>query len=180
MKIGWIGTGVMGLSMANHLQKADHEISVFNRTKSRAEPLLQKGAHWYETPADVAVHSEILFTIVGLPKDVEEVYQGEKGILSVESACRIIVDMSTGPPNLAREIEREAAKRGLDSLDAPVSGGDIGAREATLAIMVGGRRRIFEKVHPLFQLMGKNIVYMGGREPARAPRCATRFLSQGQ
>lgn len=179
MKIGWIGTGVMGLSMASHLQKAGHELSVFNRTKSKAEPLLQKGAHWYETPADVAVHSEIIFTVVGLPKDVEEVYLGEKGILSVESACRIIVDMSTGPPNLAREIEREAAKRGLDSLDAPVSGGDIGAREATLAIMVGGRKQIFEKVRPLFQLMGKNIAYMGGPGAGQSTKMCNQILVAG-
>jgi len=179
MKIGWIGTGVMGLSMASHLQKAGHEISVFNRTKSRAEPLLQKGAHWYETPADVAVHSEILFTIVGFPKDIEEVYQGEKGILTVESSCQIIVDMTTGPPTLALEIEQAAAKRGLDSLDAPVSGGDIGAREATLAIMVGGKKSVFEKVLPLFQLMGKNIAYMGGPGAGQSTKMCNQILVAG-
>jgi len=179
MKIGWIGTGVMGLSMASHLQKAGHEISVFNRTKSRAEPLLQKGAHWYETPAEVAVHSEILFTMVGLPKDVEEVYQGEKGILIVESACRILVDMSTSQPSLARKIEQAAATRGLDSLDAPVSGGDIGAREAALAIMVGGKKDVFEKVLPLFQLMGKNIAYMGGPGAGQSTKMCNQILVAG-
>ena len=110
MKIGWIGTGVMGLPMAGHLQESGHELFVFNRTKSRAQPLLQKGAHWCGTPAEVAGRSEILFTIVSLPKDVEEIYLGEKGILSEESPCRIVVDMSTGPPRLAKKLAAASAK----------------------------------------------------------------------
>ena len=179
MRIGWIGTGVMGLPMAGHLQKSGHELFVFNRTKSRAEPLFQKGAHWGETPAEVASRSEILFTIVGLPKDVEEVYLGGKGILSGESLCRIVVDMSTGPPSLAVKLAEASAKRGIDSLDAPVSGGDIGAREATLAIMVGGKRKVFEKVRPLFRLMGENIAYMGGPGAGQSTKMCNQILVAG-
>ena len=179
MKIGWIGTGVMGLPMAGHLQKAGHEISVFNRTKSSAEPLLLKGAQWYETPADVAVHSEILFTIVGLPNDVEEVYLGERGILSVKSPCQVVVDMSTSQPSLARKIDRESERRGIDSLDAPVSGGDIGARNATLAIMVGGKKEAFERVLPLFKLMGENISYMGGPGAGQSTKMCNQILVAG-
>ncbi|NTV58446.1 MAG: NAD(P)-dependent oxidoreductase, partial [Deltaproteobacteria bacterium] len=161
MRIGWIGTGVMGRSMAGHVQAAGHEFYVHNRTKAKAEDLLRKGATWCDSPAEAAAKSEMLFSIVGLPSDVEETYLGKNGVLSGKGSCRILVDTTTSRPSLAQIIEQEAAKRGVESLDAPVSGGDIGARDATLAIMVGGKKEIFDKVLPVFQLMGKNIAYMG-------------------
>ena len=157
MKVGWIGTGVMGASMAGHVRKAGHDLYVYNRTKGKSEGLLKKGAHWCESPAMVAENSEILFTIVGHPSDVEEVYLGEKGVFSTEAPIQIVVDMTTSRPSLAQTIARESASRGVQSLDAPVSGGDIGARDGTLAIMVGGEKKAFSQVLPFFQVMGKNI-----------------------
>ena len=179
MKIGWIGTGVMGASMAGHLQVAGHELYIFNRTRGKAEPLLKNGANWCESPAEVAANSEIVFTIVALPVDVEEVYMGERGILSVEGPCRVVVDMTTSRPSLAQTIARAAEKRGIDSLDAPVSGGDIGARNATLAIMVGGDKEAFDAVLPLFQSMGQNISYMGGPGAGQHTKMCNQILVAG-
>jgi 3-hydroxyisobutyrate dehydrogenase len=179
MKIGWIGTGVMGNSMAGHLQKAGHELFIYNRTKQKAEGLLGKGAHWCETPDIAAQKAEIVFTIVGYPKDVEEVYLGPKGILSVIGSCRIVVDMSTSRPSLAQRIAAEAEKKGIQSLDAPVSGGDIGARNAALAIMVGGKKEAFEQVMPLFKLMGQNIALMGGPGAGQHTKMSNQILIAG-
>jgi len=179
MNIGWIGTGVMGASMAGHLQKAGHALSVFSRTKKKAEGLIEKGAQWYGSPAEVAANADIVFTIVGLPPDVREVYLGEKGILSGEPACSIVVDMTTSQPSLAKTLFEEAAKKGVASLDAPVSGGDVGARDAKLAIMVGGTRKIFDKILPLFQLMGPTISYMGGPGAGQHTKVANQILVAG-
>lgn len=179
MKIGWIGTGVMGASMAGHLQKAGHELYVFNRTKSKSESLLENGASWCDSAAKVAERAEIVFTIVGFPSDVEEVYLGNDGVLSVEGPCRIVVDMTTSRPSLAQTIAKGAAEKGIDSLDAPVSGGDIGARDAALAIMVGGKKEIFDKALPLFQLMGKNIAYMGGPGAGQHTKMCNQILVAG-
>jgi 3-hydroxyisobutyrate dehydrogenase len=180
MKIGWIGTGVMGAPMAGHVQKAGHEMYVYNRSRGKAEGLLQGGgATWCSTPAEVAAHSEIVFTIVGHPRDVEEVYLGPQGVLRVKGPCRIVVDMTTSRPSLARILEEEARRQGIDSLDAPVSGGDVGARNATLAIMVGGRKETFEKVLPLFQLMGKTISLMGGPGAGQHTKMANQVLVAG-
>jgi 3-hydroxyisobutyrate dehydrogenase len=179
MKIGWIGTGVMGASMAGHVQKAGHELYVFNRTKSKAQGLLDRGASWCDSPAQVALNSEIVFTIVGLPADVEEVYLGEGGILAPEGSCQIVVDMTTSRPSLAQEIAARAAEKGVASLDAPVSGGDVGAREATLAIMVGGNKETFEKVFPLFQLMGKTIGHMGEAGAGQHTKMCNQILVAG-
>jgi 3-hydroxyisobutyrate dehydrogenase len=161
MNIGWIGTGVMGASMAGHLQKAGHNLSVFNRSREKAEALINNGAKWCSSPAEVASNSKIVFTIVGHPADVREVYLGENGVLEAESPCSIVVDMTTSQPSLAKMLYEESARRGIESLDAPVSGGDVGARDAKLAIMVGGKKEIFDKVFPLFQLMGPTISYLG-------------------
>ncbi len=162
MKIGWIGTGVMGGPMAAHLQAAGHELTVHNRTRAKAAALIEAGATWCESPAQVAGQSEVVFTIVGFPHDVEEVYLGPDGVLSAAGGpCRIVVDMTTSEPRLAETIARAAAEKGLRSLDAPVSGGDVGARDGTLAIMVGGDREAFEEVLPLFRLLGGNIALMG-------------------
>ncbi len=179
MKIGWIGIGVMGKSMAGHLQAAGHELYIFNRTKSKAEALIEKDAQWCDSSADVAAASEIVFTIVGFPNDVEETYLGERGILSVEGACRVVVDMTTSQPGLAQKIAREAAKKSISSLDAPVSGGDIGAKNATLAIMVGGEKKTFDEVLPLFKLMGKNIAYMGEAGAGQHTKMCNQTLIAG-
>lgn len=179
MKVGWIGTGVMGKSMAGHVQAGGHDLFVFNRTKAKADDLLKKGAAWCNSPAEAAEKSEILFSIVGLPRDVEETYLGKKGVLAAKGSCRIIVDMTTSRPSLAQIIEQEASKKGVESLDAPVSGGDIGARDGTLAIMVGGKKEVFERVLPLFQLMGKNIAYMGNAGAGQNTKMANQILVAG-
>jgi 3-hydroxyisobutyrate dehydrogenase len=179
MNIGWIGAGVMGASMAGHLQKAGHNLWVFNRSKEKAEDLLSNGAKWCSSPGEVAKNSEIVFTIVGHPVDVREVYLGENGILKAESLCSIVVDMTTSQPSLAKMLHEESAKRGIESLDAPVSGGDLGARDAKLAIMVGGKKEIFDKVFPLFQLMGPTISYMGGPGAGQHTKVANQILVAG-
>ncbi len=159
--IGFIGTGVMGRSMAGHLLKADYKLNVYNRTKSRADSLVADGAVWQDSPGEVAANSDITITIVGFPADVEAVYLGEDGILANAKAGSVVVDMTTSSPKLAARICEKAAEKGIGSLDAPVSGGDIGAREARLSIMVGGDEAVFTRVKPLFDLMGKNIGLMG-------------------
>ncbi len=179
MNIGWIGTGVMGTSMAGHLQTAGHNLSVFNRSRGKAENLLSNGAKWCSSPAEVASNSEIVFTIVGHPADVREVYLGENGVLKAESPCSIVVDMTTSQPSLAKMLYEESAKRGIESLDAPVSGGDVGARDAKLAIMVGGKKEIFDKVFPLFQLMGPTISYMGGPGSGQHTKVCNQIVVAG-
>ena len=179
MKIGWIGTGIMGGPMAGHLQAAGHDLYIFNRTRVKAESLLNNGSYWCESPVEVAAKSEIVFTMVAFPADVEEVYLGENGILSIEGSCRIVVDMTTSRPSLAQTIARAAAERGMNSLDAPVSGGDIGARNATLAIMVGGNKEVFDTVLPLFQLMGQTISYMGGPGAGQHTKMCNQILVAG-
>lgn len=159
--IGFIGTGVMGSSMAGHILKAGFKVLVYNRTREKAEELVKKGAVWKGTPAEVAGESNIIITIVGFPKDVEEIYLGEQGIIAHAGAGTYLIDMTTSTPLLAKKIYEEAKKREMSSLDAPVSGGDIGAREAQLAIMVGGDKTAFEEVNPLFEIMGKKIALMG-------------------
>jgi 3-hydroxyisobutyrate dehydrogenase len=179
MKTGWIGTGVMGASMAGHLQKAGHDMNVFTRSKKRAQALLDNGATWYDSPAEVAANSEIVFSIVGHPEDVQDIFMGKTGILNPAATCRIIVDMTTSQPSLARIIYEEAAKLGIESLDAPVSGGDVGAREAKLAIMVGGKKDVYETVLPLFEIMGKNISYMGNAGSGQHTKMANQILVAG-
>jgi len=160
-KIGWIGTGVMGKSMCGHICNAGYSVSVYTRTKSKAEALLKAGAEWRNSPKDVAENSDIVFSIVGYPHDVEEVIMGNEGVLAGIRKGAVIVDMTTSEPALAKMIFEEAEKAGADALDAPVSGGDVGAKEAKLAIMVGGKKSAYDSVFPLFELMGKNIRYMG-------------------
>ncbi len=160
--IGFIGTGVMGRSMAGHLIDAGYTLHVYNRTKSRAQDLLDKGAVWKDSPGEAAVEAAIVFTIVGFPQDVEEVYFGGEGILEHVQKGSIVVDMTTSKPELAQEIYEKAKQKGVSALDAPVSGGDTGAKEARLSIMVGGDEKAYNEVLPLFELMGKNIVLQGG------------------
>jgi 3-hydroxyisobutyrate dehydrogenase len=159
--IGFIGTGVMGKSMAGHLLAAGYPLVVHSRTRARAEELLARGAEWAESPAALAPRCDVIFTIVGFPKDVEEVYLGEQGLVASLRPGTILVDMTTSSPELAKRIAAAAAARGAQALDAPVSGGDKGAREGTLSIMVGGDETAFQAVLPLFGKMGTNIVRQG-------------------
>ncbi|MEQ9619623.1 MAG: NAD(P)-dependent oxidoreductase [Deltaproteobacteria bacterium] len=161
-KIGWIGTGVMGASMCMHLINKGYEAVVNNRTRRKAKGLVDKGAKWVDTPSEVAENTDVIFTIVGFPNDVREVYFGEKGIFKGLKKGSVIIDMTTTEPSLAEEIYKKAVERGASSIDAPVSGGDVGARDGSLSIMVGGDRGVVDEVMPLFKLMGKNIVYQGG------------------
>lgn len=174
--VGWIGTGVMGRPMCSHLIEAGYRVSVYTRTKARAAELIEKGAIWCDTSAEVAAHSDIVFSMVGYPKDVEEVILGEKGVLSQSPKCSVIVDMTTSEPRLAEEIYVRAREKGISSLDAPVSGGDIGARERKLAIMVGGDRDIYQKILPLFQILGENIAHMGGPGAGQHTKMSNQIL----
>ncbi|WP_342575134.1 NAD(P)-dependent oxidoreductase [Solibacillus sp. FSL K6-1781] len=160
-KIGFIGTGVMGASIVMHLLNAGHDVTIYTRTKSKAADLISAGAKWAETPAEASKEQEIIFTMVGYPKDVEEVYIGDKGIFSAAKEGAIVIDMTTSEPTLAKKLYHEARERGLHSLDAPVSGGDIGAKNGTLSLMIGGDKDVFEKLYPIFELFGQNIVYQG-------------------
>ena len=179
MKLGWIGTGVMGASMAGHLQAAGHSVCVNTRTRSKAAPLLERGATWAETPAAVAAASEVVFTMVGYPADVEAVYLGANGLLSGDGGARLLVDMTTSQPSLARRLHHAGQQRQVAVLDAPVSGGDVGARNATLAIMVGGDRPAYEQALPLFNLLGKNIALMGGPGAGQHTKLCNQILIAG-
>ena len=169
LTIAFIGTGVMGRSMAAHLQKAGHTLHVHNRTKEKAAALLEAGATWHDSAGDAAAAAEVVFSIVGFPADVEATYLGSGGIIARARPGALLVDMTTSSPVLARRIATAARERGLGSLDAPVSGGDVGAREARLVIMVGGDPAVFARAKPLFELMGKNIALHGG--PGAGQHC---------
>jgi 3-hydroxyisobutyrate dehydrogenase len=160
--IAFIGTGVMGRSMAGHLLKAGHTLHIFNRTKAKAQPLLDAGAHWHESAGVAAAQADFVFTIVGFPADVEATYFGPAGVLTAARRGTVLVDMTTSSPLLAKRIAGAASAKGLAALDAPVSGGDVGAREARLVIMAGGDAAAFARTKPLFELMGKNIALHGG------------------
>ena len=160
-RIGWIGTGVMGLSMAGLIMDHGYQMTVHNRTKSKAGHLLDRGASWAPTPRSVAEKSDVIFTIVGFPSDVEEVYFGEEGIMAGASAGSILIDMTTTQPALAEKIYEAATAKGMSSIDAPVSGGDVGARNGTLSIMIGGDKSAVDVMMPLFEIMGQNIIYEG-------------------
>ena len=160
-RVGWIGTGVMGRSMCMHILKAGFMVSVHNRTKEKSEDLVREGADWKDTPREVAEASDIVFTIVGYPEDVESVIMGGDGVLAGAEPDSILVDMTTSKPSLAEEIYNKAKEKNVAALDAPVSGGDVGAREGKLAIMIGGEKEVYEQVEPFFSLMGGNIAYMG-------------------
>lgn len=160
-KIGWIGTGVMGLSMCGRLMSEGYSAVVYNRTKSKAQALLDKGATWAASPTKVAEQSDVIFTIVGFPKDVEEVYFGEDGILKAIKSGSILVDMTTTKPSLAQKIDQAARKKKSFAIDAPVSGGDVGAKNGTLSIMIGGNQEAVDAIMPLFEIMGKNMIYEG-------------------
>jgi 3-hydroxyisobutyrate dehydrogenase len=160
-RLGWIGTGVMGRSMCRHLMDAGFSMSVFSRTKEKASDLIEAGANWAESPKAVASQSDIVFSIVGFPSDVREVLLGDQGAIHGATPGSVLVDMTTSQPTLAEEIDCAARERGLHSVDAPVSGGDIGAREARLSIMIGGEEEVVASLKPCWEAMGKTIVYQG-------------------
>ncbi len=159
--IGWIGTGVMGVSMASHILGQGYPMFIYNRTKKKSKDLIERGANWCNTPGEVAVRSDVVFTIVGFPSDVREIYFGDQGILSSIKPNSVLVDMTTTSPSMAIDIYNAARKKSVDSIDAPVSGGDVGARQGTLSIMVGGDEDAVDSVMPLFNMMGKKITYEG-------------------
>lgn len=160
-KIGFIGIGVMGQSMARHLMQKGYEVAIYTRTKAKAEALILEGATWCNTVAECAKGRDVVITMVGYPKDVEEVYFGENGIIASADQGTYIIDMTTTSPKLSIKIDAAAKEKGLHALDAPVSGGDVGAQKGTLAIMVGGEKADFEACHEIFECMGTNIVYEG-------------------
>jgi 3-hydroxyisobutyrate dehydrogenase len=160
--IGFIGLGVMGRSMARHLLEADYHLSVHNRTKARADEALARGAEWLDSPGDVAAASDVVITMVGYPHDVEAIYFGAAGIIARATPGALLIDMTTSTPLLARRIHDAAAERNLAALDAPVSGGDVGAREARLTIMAGGDAAAFERAKPILEKLGRNLRLMGG------------------
>jgi 3-hydroxyisobutyrate dehydrogenase len=159
--IGFIGTGVMGKSMAGHLLKAGYSVVVYSRTKDKAGDLLAKGAKWASTTKEVAEKASVIFTMVGYPTDVEEIYFGENGLINNGTPGSYLIDMTTSAPTLAVKIYTEAKKHGIQAIDAPVSGGDVGAKEAKLSIMIGSEREAFDAVHPILNLLGTNVVYQG-------------------
>jgi 3-hydroxyisobutyrate dehydrogenase len=159
--VGFVGIGVMGKSMAGHLLKAGYPVRVYNRTKAKAEDLLKQGAVWEETIAGLAANCNVIITMIGYPKDVEMVYLGDDGLLKNASQGTYFLDMTTSSPELAIRIYREAKAKNMQALDTPVSGGDVGAKEARLAIMAGGEPEAFAAVRPILELMGKNIVLQG-------------------
>jgi len=161
-RIGWIGTGVMGSAMCGHLMDAGHPAVVFNRTRERADTLIAKGAEWRDSPGAVAADSDVVFTIVGTPEDVREVMLGESGVLPSSAPGTLVVEMTTSEPLLARELYAAGEARGVDVLDAPVSGGDVGAREARLVVMVGGKPEAFERAQPLLDAFSRLVVLEGG------------------
>jgi 3-hydroxyisobutyrate dehydrogenase len=177
--IGWIGTGVMGASMCGHLLAAGHKLTVFTRTRDKALTLLEKGANWADTPKAVAQQSDIVFSMVGFPDDVQDVILGDQGVLAGAKSGDTVVDMTTSSPDLAHTIYRKCMTKGVKALDAPVSGGDVGAREATLAIMVGGDQSVFDAVKPLFDILGKNIALMGAAGAGQHTKMTNQILIAG-
>jgi 3-hydroxyisobutyrate dehydrogenase len=178
-RIGWIGTGVMGLSMCNHVLSGGYEVTVYNRTKATAQPLLDSGATWVESPRAVAEQTDVIFTMVGYPTDVREVYLGDNGIMTGVSAGSIVVDMTTTSPSLAQEIYSAAASKSVHAVDAPVSGGDVGARNGTLSIMVGGDKDVIESIKPLLETMGKQIVHQGGPGAGQHAKMCNQIIIAG-
>ena len=174
--IGWVGTGVMGVSMCGHVLDAGYPVTVTTRTRSKAEALVARGATWAGTPAEVAAASDISFAIVGFPEDVRQVFLGPEGLLEGASAGDVLVDMTTSEPALAIEIAAMCGDQGVAAIDAPVSGGDVGARNATLSIMIGGDPDPVAQVRPVFETMGKTIVRQGGPGAGQHTKAVNQIL----
>lgn len=177
--VGWIGLGVMGHSMCGHLLDAGHPVTIFTRTRAKAEALLDRGAQWAETPAAAASRAQVVFTMVGFPSDVETVYFGKDGIFGADPLPSVVVDMTTTQPSLAQRIDEAARERGIAALDAPVSGGDVGARNASLSIMVGGDAAVLESVRPLLDRLGKQIVHQGPAGAGQHTKMCNQIVISG-
>lgn len=175
-RVGWIGTGVMGRWMCQHLMTKGYKASVFNRSKDKLQPLIEAGAKACDSPKAVAENSDVVFAIVGFPADVREVFLGANGALAGSKAGTILVDMTTSEPSLAVEIAEAAKKKGVHSLDAPVSGGDVGAKNAALSIMIGGDPAVVDAVSPMFECMGKTIVHQGGPGAGQHTKMVNQIL----
>jgi 3-hydroxyisobutyrate dehydrogenase len=178
-RVGWIGTGVMGRWMCQHLMSKGYQATVYNRSKDKARPLLEAGAAWGETPKAVAEKADVVFAIVGFPKDVREVFLGPQGALAGSKAGTVLVDMTTSEPSLAREIYEAAKAKGVHAVDAPVSGGDVGAKNATLSIMIGGDKEVIDSITPLFECMGKTIVHQGPAGAGQHTKMVNQILISG-
>ena len=178
-QVGFIGTGVMGRSMAGHLQTAGYGLRVYNRSRNKAEELIRHGAVWCDTPAAVAAGSDVVITIVGFPQDVSETYLGAHGLVAHARPGTILIDMTTSSPGLAEQIAVAAAARGVVALDAPVTGGDQGARAATLTILVGGDALAFESVRPLLACMGQQLVHVGPAGAGQHAKLANQIAIAG-
>ena len=175
-RIGWIGTGVMGQSMCGHLIRAGFSATVYNRSREKAARLLAAGARWADGPKAVAEASDVVFAIVGYPADVRSVFLGQDGVLAGCRPGNVVVDMTTSEPSLAVEIAEAAARIGVYSIDAPVSGGDVGAREARLSIMIGGDQQAVEALQPCWQAMGRTIVHQGGPGSGQHTKMVNQIL----
>lgn len=174
-KIGFIGTGVMGGSMASHIQQGGYEVHIYTRTKEKAEPLIKQGLNWHDSPSDLAQNCDIVITMVGYPSDVEELYLGPGGLLASARSGTYFIDMTTSSPSLARRIYDAAKARGMHALDAPVSGGDVGARNAALTIMAGGDREAYEAVLPVLSRMGKQMLLQGAAGAGQHTKMANQI-----
>ncbi|MDN5941533.1 MAG: NAD(P)-dependent oxidoreductase [Nitrospira sp.] len=178
-RIGWIGAGVMGSSMCGHLLTAGYRVILHSRTRSKAQPLFDRGAQWAENPRAVAAESDVLFTMVGFPQDVRTVYFDETGILAGARAGTILIDMTTTQPSLSRDIASAASTNNLSAIDAPVSGGDVGAKNASLSIMIGGDTEPVQTAMPLFELLGKKIVHQGGPGSGQQAKLCNQIVIAG-
>lgn len=179
ISVGWIGLGVMGFPMAEHILDAGFALTVYNRTKRKADPLLAKGAEWADSPREVALASDIVFSIVGYPKDVESVMIGETGAIKGLRKGGILCDMTTSSPELAKKIAMQAQGVGCFSLDAPVTGGDIGAKEGSLSIFVGGEKEAYDRALPCFETMGKKFLYCGAPGQGQQAKLANQAAIAG-
>jgi 3-hydroxyisobutyrate dehydrogenase len=175
-RIGWIGTGVMGRWMCEHVMKKGYSATVYNRSADKAQPLLDQGAKLAKTPREVATQSDMVFAIVGFPKDVREVFLGADGALAGAKPGTVLVDMTTSEPSLAKEIYEVAKTKGVASLDAPVSGGDVGAKNAALSIMIGGDKDVVAAVQPVFECMGKTIIHQSGPGAGQHTKMVNQIL----
>jgi len=178
-RIGWIGTGVMGQSMSGHLLGAGNPMTIYSRTRAKAEHLIAAGAAWADSPRAVAEASDVVFTMVGFPQDVRDVYFSDDGILAGVRRGTLLVDMTTTEPTLARDIHARAVANGCNAVDAPVSGGDVGARNQTLSIMVGGEPDAVAAVMPLFEILGKNIVHQGAPGAGQHTKMCNQIVIAG-
>jgi 3-hydroxyisobutyrate dehydrogenase len=176
LDIGFIGLGIMGRHMAAHLQQAGHRLHLYNRSRAGALALIEQGAQWHDRPSEVAASSEVLFTMVGFPSDVEALYLGDAGLIQAARPGTLLIDATTSSPRLARQIEQAAKSRGLFALDAPVSGGEVGARDAKLSIMVGGDPAAFERARPLLETLGQNVVLQGDAGSGQHTKMANQIV----